>query len=117
MLISNQNPRSCIIPRIYRYLILSSCTVLLDQLVPCTSIELLTLCQLLDAEEAEEINYHELKEGLRHFQERETAYTEDDIRPTLVLTKREFDHCPSCQMAIWDGEPYKPEIPRHVIVL
>jgi len=91
--------------------------VLADSSAPCTGIELFALCQLLDVDESEEINYANLNEGLKSVEERELSYTTEDIRPALALTNRNYDHCAKCKLALWDGEPYKPEVTRCVLMV
>lgn len=44
----------------------------------------------------------------------EETYRDEEVNPPLPLTRRNLDHCPCCNMAVWDGEPYKRDIPRLV---
>lgn len=88
-----------------------------DLMIPCSTLELHLLCQLLDTEQTEEINYMKLSEGLKHIREIELSHRHIDVRPALPESPRKHVKCARCQMPVWDGEPYKEKYPRFIEVL
>eukprot|EP00918_Siedleckia_nematoides_P069664 GHVU01151913.1.p1 GENE.GHVU01151913.1~~GHVU01151913.1.p1 ORF type:complete len:284 (+),score=33.39 GHVU01151913.1:100-951(+) len=92
-------------------------SAMFDLNVPCNGVELHLLGQLLDTDGNQKIVYEKIKDGLKHVRAVEETYRDEEVNPPLPLTRRNLDHCPCCNMAVWDGEPYKRDIPRYVEVL